>query len=166
MQSLRFTIRDYSILHTPWSKVLLEKLTGFQLVQIPRILWNPKVHYHVYKCLPPVPILSQQNRAHNPTSHILKIQLNPLIVELNPTCHLLALLGAHHILHVSRIRVNITLPTTPGSPKWSLSPRFPHQNLVIRLSTPPTRATCPAHPIFLDFSQQYIITVNNGHKHF
>ena len=25
---------------------------------------------------------------------------------LNPTCHLLALLGAHHILHVSRIRVN------------------------------------------------------------
>ena len=31
--------------------------------------------------------------------------------ELNPICHLLALLGAHHILHVSRIRVNInTLP--------------------------------------------------------
>ena len=26
--------------------------------------------------------------------------------ELNPICHLLALLGAHHILHVSRIRVN------------------------------------------------------------
>jgi len=25
--------------------------------------------------------------------------------ELNPICHLLALLGAHHILHVSRIRV-------------------------------------------------------------
>jgi len=25
--------------------------------------------------------------------------------ELNPTFHLLALLGAHHILHVSRIRV-------------------------------------------------------------
>jgi len=29
---------------------------------------------------------------------------NPLNTELNPTCHLLALLGAHHILHVSRIR--------------------------------------------------------------
>jgi len=27
--------------------------------------------------------------------------------ELNPTCHLLALLGAHHILHVSRIRVKV-----------------------------------------------------------
>ena len=32
--------------------------------------------------------------------------LNSLIAELNPVCHLLALLGAHHILHVSRIRVN------------------------------------------------------------
>jgi hypothetical protein len=31
---------------------------------------------------------------------------NPLNAELNPICHLLALLGAHHILHVSRIRVN------------------------------------------------------------
>jgi len=30
---------------------------------------------------------------------------NTLNVELNPTCHLLALVGAHHILHVSRIRV-------------------------------------------------------------
>ena len=32
--------------------------------------------------------------------------LNPLNAELNPICHLLALLGAHHILHVSGIRVN------------------------------------------------------------
>jgi hypothetical protein len=31
--------------------------------------------------------------------------LNPLNAKLNPICHLLALLGAHHILHVSRIRV-------------------------------------------------------------
>ena len=31
---------------------------------------------------------------------------NPLKAELNPICHLLALLGVHHILHVSRIRVN------------------------------------------------------------
>ena len=32
---------------------------------------------------------------------------NPLNAELNPTCHLLALLETHHILHVSRIRVNV-----------------------------------------------------------
>ena len=30
---------------------------------------------------------------------------NPLNAELNPICHLLALLGVHHFLHVSRIRV-------------------------------------------------------------
>jgi len=31
--------------------------------------------------------------------------VNPLKPELNPICYLLALLGAHHFLHVSRIRV-------------------------------------------------------------
>jgi hypothetical protein len=31
--------------------------------------------------------------------------INPLNAEFNPFCHLLALLGAHHILHVSRVRV-------------------------------------------------------------
>jgi len=35
------------------------------------------------------------------------IQINPLIPELNPICYLLALLGAHHFLHVSRIRVKL-----------------------------------------------------------
>jgi len=34
-----------------------------------------------------------------------KQMLNPLNAELNPICCLLALLGAHHFLHVSRIRV-------------------------------------------------------------
>jgi hypothetical protein len=33
------------------------------------------------------------------------VGFNPLNAELNPICHLLTLLGAHHILHVSRIRV-------------------------------------------------------------
>jgi hypothetical protein len=31
---------------------------------------------------------------------------NPLNAELNPICHLLAFLGAHHIFHVRRIKVN------------------------------------------------------------
>jgi hypothetical protein len=35
---------------------------------------------------------------------------NSAFKGLKPICHLLALLGAHHILHVSRIRVNIYVP--------------------------------------------------------
>jgi hypothetical protein len=37
----------------------------------------------------------------------IRDQFNPLNAKLNPICHLLALLGAHHILHVSRIRVKV-----------------------------------------------------------
>jgi hypothetical protein len=40
---------------------------------------------------------------------ILGFPFNPLNAELNPICHLLALLGAHPILNVSRIRVNYNL---------------------------------------------------------
>jgi len=43
-----------------------------------------------------------------------KNHINPLNAELNPICHLLALLEAHHILHVSRIRVKEMIP------KWSM----------------------------------------------
>jgi len=32
---------------------------------------------------------------------------NPLNAQLNPICHLLALLGAHHIFHVSGLGVNL-----------------------------------------------------------
>jgi len=36
--------------------------------------------------------------------------INPLKTQLKPILHLLALLGAHHILHVSRIRVKNPIP--------------------------------------------------------
>ena len=32
-------------------------------------------------------------------------RFNPLNAKLNPICHLLGLLGAYHILHISRIKV-------------------------------------------------------------
>jgi hypothetical protein len=48
----------------------------------------------------------------------------------------------------------------PGSSKWSLTFRLPHQNPV-RTSPLPIRATCPAHLTLFDlitrkiFSEQY-----------
>jgi hypothetical protein len=41
----------------------------------------------------------------NPYVSITWSLINPLNAELNPICHLLALLGAHLIFHVSKIRV-------------------------------------------------------------
>jgi len=42
---------------------------------------------------------------HHHINHTL-MYFNPLNAELNLTCCLLALLRAHHILHISRVRVN------------------------------------------------------------
>jgi hypothetical protein len=49
---------------------------------------------------------------------LMKVYINPLNAKLNPICHLLALLGARHILHVSRIRVK-PITFVPISPMWA-----------------------------------------------
>jgi hypothetical protein len=43
----------------------------------------------------------------NPELGPICSQFNPLNAKLNPICPLQALLGAHPILHVSRIRINV-----------------------------------------------------------
>jgi len=60
--------------------------------------------------------------------------INTLNAQLNPICHLLALLGAHHILHVSRIRVKHT-ETVPFIVQLSIP--FTIHNLIFVLFTKP-----------------------------
>ena len=69
--------------------------------------------------------------------------------------------------HLLEIHPNIIHPPTPRSPQWSLSLRFPHQEPIHALSSP-TRATCPAHLILLDFitrtilDEEYLWTTNQN----
>jgi hypothetical protein len=45
--------------------------------------------------------------------------INPLNAKLNPICHLLALVGAHPVFHVSRIRVKHTEPSNHCAKTWT-----------------------------------------------
>jgi hypothetical protein len=67
----------------------------------------------------------------NPVAHDV---INPLNTELNPICQFLALLGAHPILHVSRIRVNSTSQVTIVFRSNAFLKRI-HRLLVINLTT-------------------------------
>jgi len=53
------------------------------------------------------PQISQKSRRTPQNSRGQTAHINPLKPKLNPICYLLALLGAHHFLHVSRIRVKL-----------------------------------------------------------
>jgi hypothetical protein len=61
---------------------------------------------HQTKYVNPRRTYAQENI--NVTIKFVKL-LNPLNAELNSICPLLALFGAHHILHVSRISVKLLM---------------------------------------------------------
>ena len=84
---------------TPWCTVLLEKLTGLQLVKkFPTFHGTRKFITALTSVRQTVSILGQPNAVHIPTSYLLEIHLN-----------------------------NIH-PSTPRSPQCSLLLRFPHQD--------------------------------------
>ena len=84
--------------------------------EIPHISRNPKVHYRTHKRPPPVSILDQPNPDRIPTSHLL---------EFHP---------------------NIIHPSTPRSPQWSFSLRFPQQDPIHPLPLNHTRnMPSPSH---------------------
>jgi len=95
----------HSTQHSPSSEA--NRFSASQ--EIPRILWNPKVHYRIHTCPPTCPYPQPALSSPYPTSHFPKV------------------------------RLNIILPSTPGFPKWTLSFRFPNQNPVYASPLPHTR---------------------------
>jgi hypothetical protein len=74
---------------TPWSRIFLRSYRSSTGEEIPSILSKLEVHFRIYKCRPPAPILSQ---------------INPVLASQ---------------FHFLRIHCDNILPSTPGCSKWN-----------------------------------------------
>ena len=103
--------------------------------EIPHISRNPKVHYRIHKypatCPYPQPATSTSRRSILILSSHLFLGLPTLPYSQVPaTCPYPqpAWSTPYPHIHFPKFHLNIILPSTTGSPQWSLSLRFPHQN--------------------------------------
>ena len=94
---------------TPCSRVLVEKLTGFQLVNKYTAFYGTRKFITAFT-----------------SARHLSLSWASSIKSITPTSHFL------------KIHLNITFPATLWSSKWSLSLRFPHQHPVYTSTLPNT----------------------------
>ena len=66
--------------------------------------------------------------------------------------------------HFLKIHLNIILPSTPGSPKWSLSLRFPHQNPEYASPLPPYALHAPPISFFSNLSPEIYWVRSTDHS--
>ena len=124
----------------PWSRFLIEKLTVLQVVKKFPTFHGTRRFITAFT--------SFRHLSLSWASPIQSIYPHPSFLELHP---------------------NIIIPSPSGSPKWTLSLRFPHQNPV---HTTPLHihAICRTHLIHLDFitrkilGEQYISLSSSLHS--
>jgi hypothetical protein len=116
---------------TPLSRALLEKMAGSQLVSKFPAFYGTRVF-----------ITAVTKARHLSLSWARSVQSTPAIQFAEDPFY-------------------IILPSAPGSSKWSLSLRYPHQNPLYTFPPLLPRSTCPAHLILV-----YLITcMTFGEQH-
>ena len=144
-ESVNRSMKNYHLLTyllPPWCRVLLEKLTGLQLVKKFRTFHGTR---RFITAITSVRHLSL-SRA-NPTQSIYP----------HPTSWRSILILSTHL------RLGLPSSLLPsGFPTKTLYTPFPHQDPIHPLSSP-IRATCPAHLILLDFITRTILVRITNH---